>query len=145
MSLNIDQSNPVNKDFENMIDSKDKELFGAFPEWFALENDCRSRTGNDTLPSMQQSDEQLKDVDKLLEKFDMLFSAGTRGFKQTHLTEYIIETVGNPIEKKPYPLPMVKMNWVRDEVEHLLKAGIIQHSMSLWCSPVIVGNQKSLD
>ena len=79
-----------------MIDSEDGELLGAFPEWFALENDCRSRTGNDMLPSMQLSDEQLKGVDKLLEKFDMLFSASTRGFKQTHLTEYIIKTVGNP-------------------------------------------------
>ena len=100
-ALDINQSNPVNKDFENMIDSEDGELFGAFPKWFALENDCRSRTGNDMLPSMQLSDEQVKGVDKLLEKFDTLFSAGTRGFKQTHLTEYIIETVGNPIEKKP--------------------------------------------
>ena len=121
-SLDVDQSNPINKDFENMIDNK--ELFGAFPEWFALENDSRSRTGNDTLPSMQLSDEELKGVDKLLGKFDMLFSADNRGFKQTHLTEYIIETVGNPIGKKPYPLPMVKMNWVHNEVEHLLKAGI---------------------
>ena len=120
------------------------ELFGAFPKWFAWENDLRSRTGNDTLPSMQLSDEQLKGVDKLLEKFDTLFSAGTRGFKQTHLTEYIIETVGNPIEKKPYPLPMVKMNWVHDEVDHLLKAGIIQHSMSPWCSPVIVVDKKQI-
>ena len=125
MSLNVNQSNTVNKDFENMIDSEDGELFGALSKWFALENNCRSRTGKNTLPSMQLSDEQLKGVDKLLEKFDMLFSAGTRGFKQTHLTEYIIETVGNPIEKKPYPLPMVKMNWVHNEVECLLKAGII--------------------
>ena len=74
----------------------------------------------------------------------MLFSAGTRGFKQTHLTDYIIETIGNPTEKKPYPLPMVKMNWVCDEVEHLLKAGIIHHSVSLWCSPVIVVDKKQI-
>ena len=80
---------------------------------------------------MQLNDEQLKGIDNLLGKFETLFSAGTRGFKQTHLTEYIIETIGNPIEKKPYPLPMVKMNWVCDEVEQLLKAGIIHHSVSL--------------
>ena len=143
-SLDVDQSNPVNKDFENMIDNEDRELFGAFPEWFAVENDCRSQSGNDTLLSMQLNDEQLKGVDKLLGKFETLFSAGTRGFKQTHLTEYIIETVGNPIEKKPYPLPMVKMNWVHNEVEHLLKAGIIHHSVSLWCSPVIVVDKKQI-
>ena len=124
-SLYVDWSNPINKDFENMIDSEDGELFGAFPKWFALEDNFRSRTGNDILPSMQLSDEQHKGVSKLLEKFNTLFSVGSQGFKQIHLTEYIIETVGNPIEKKPYPLPMVKMNWVHDEVEHLLKAGII--------------------
>ena len=33
----------INKDFENLINSDDfqnDELFGAFPEWFAHENDC---------------------------------------------------------------------------------------------------------
>ena len=109
-SLDVKQSNPINKDFENMIDNGGGELFGAFPEWFAVENDCRSWSGNYTLPSMQLNDEQLKGVNKLLGKFEMLFSASTRGFKQNHLREYIIETIGNPIEKKPYPLSMVKMN-----------------------------------
>ena len=113
----MDQSNPVNKDFENMIDKEEGELFGAFPEWFAMNDDFRSRTGNDTLHSMQLDEEQSKGVDLLLEKFNTLFSAGTQAFKQTHLTEYVIETVGSPIEKKPFPLPVVKMNWVWDEVE----------------------------
>ena len=40
MSLDIEQSNPINKDFDNMINSDNDELFGAFPEWFAHENDC---------------------------------------------------------------------------------------------------------
>ena len=39
-SLDVEQSNPVNKDFENMINSDDDKLFGAFPEWFTHENDC---------------------------------------------------------------------------------------------------------
>ena len=39
---------------------------------------------------------------------------------------------------------MVKMNWVQDEVEQLLKAGIIPHSISLWCSPVIVVDKKQV-
>ena len=40
-SLGVDQSNLINKDFENMIDSEDREFFGAFPKWFALEDDCQ--------------------------------------------------------------------------------------------------------
>ena len=59
-SLDVDQSNPVNKDLENMIGKEDGELFGAFPEWFALDDDCRSRTGNDMLQSMQLNEEQYK-------------------------------------------------------------------------------------
>ena len=93
---------------------------------------------------MKLSDEQNNGVDKLMEKFSTLFSAGTRGFKQMHLTEYMIETMENPIEKKPYPLPMVKMDWVHDEVECLLNAGIICHSVSPWCSPVIVVDKKQI-
>ena len=144
MSLDVEQSNPINKDFENMINSDDNELFGAFPEWFAHENDCQSRTGINMLSTMQLNVEQADRIENLLSKFDTLFSTGTRGFKQTHLTEYIIKTVGSPVEKKPYPLPMVKMNWVRDEVECLLKAGIIHHSVSPWCSPVIVIDKKQI-
>ena len=127
-----------------MIDSDDGELFRAFPEWFAQEDDCRSRTGNDAVPSMQLSDEWNNGVDKLMKKFSTLFSAGTRGFKQTHLTEYVIETMGNPIEKKPYPLPTVKMDWVCDEVECLLNTGIICHSVSPWCRPVIVVDKTQI-
>ena len=47
---------------------------------------------------------RLTTIENLLSKFSTLFSMGTRGFKQTHLTEYIIETMGSPVEKKPYPL-----------------------------------------
>ena len=93
---------------------------------------------------MQLSDEQNNGVDELMKKFSTLFSAGTRGFKQTHLAEYVIKTVGSPIEKKTYPLPMVKMDWVCDKVEHLLNAGIIHHSVSPWCSPVIVVDKKQI-
>ena len=144
-SLDIDQSNPVNKYFENMIDNEDGELFGAFPEWFAVENDCRSWSGNDTLLSMQLNDEQLKGVDKLFGKFETLFSAGTRGFKQTHLTEYIIETHQEPHREKALSITYGKDELgVHNEVECPLKAGIICHSMSLWCSPVIVVDKEQI-
>ena len=77
-----------------MINSDDDELFGAFPEWFTHENDCRSRTGNNMLSIMKLNVEQADRIENLLSKFGTLFSTGTRGFKQTHLTEYIIKTVG---------------------------------------------------
>ena len=56
-----------------------------------------------TLHSMQLDEEQSKGVDLLLEKFNTLFSAGTQGFKQTHLTEYVIETVGIPLKRNVIP------------------------------------------
>ena len=77
-----------------------------YEHWFLIfkEQSCPVILGLDFLKenrmyaicSMQLSEEQHKGVNKLLEKFDMLFSAGTQGFKQAHLTEYIIENVGIP-------------------------------------------------
>ena len=70
---------------------------------------------------MQLGDEQLEGVDKLLEKFETLFSAGTRGFKQTHLTEYIIEIVVSTwcspvivVDKKQIPGQPKKFRLVLD-------------------------------
>ena len=67
-SLDVEQSNPVNKDFENLINSDDDELFGAFPEWFAQENDCQSRTGNNMLAIKKLNVKQTDRVENLLSK-----------------------------------------------------------------------------
>ena len=43
-----------------------------------------------------------------------------------------------PIAKKPYALPLKHYDWVRDEIDKLLEAGVIRESHSSWSAPIVV-------
>ena len=60
------------------------------------------------------------------------------------LVEMEIDT-GNhpPIASKQYTLPLTHYKWVQREIETLEKAGIIERSISLWASPVVIVPKKS--
>ena len=43
-----------------------------------------------------------------------------------------------PIAKKPYALALKHYDWVRDEIDKLLEAGVIRESHSSWSAPTVV-------
>ena len=44
-----------------------------------------------------------------------------------------------PVSQKPYPITMMNHHqWVKDEIEKLLTAKVIQGSRSSWLAPIIV-------
>ena len=43
-----------------------------------------------------------------------------------------------PESQKPYPIAMKHYQWVKDEMEKLLTAKVIQGSQSSWTAPIIV-------
>ena len=43
-----------------------------------------------------------------------------------------------PIAKKPYALALKHYDWVRDEIDKLLEAGIIRESHSSWSASIVV-------
>ena len=43
-----------------------------------------------------------------------------------------------PRAEKPYALALKHYDWVRDEIDKLLKAGVIQESHSSWSVPIVV-------
>ena len=47
-----------------------------------------------------------------------------------------------PLAQSPYTLPLKHYDWVRNEIETLEKAGVIERSLSQWASPVIVVLKK---
>ena len=57
----------------------------------------------------------------------------------TPLTKMTIDT-GNsePVSQKPYPIAVKHYQWVKDEIEKLLTAEVIQGSQSSWSAPIIV-------
>ena len=44
----------------------------------------------------------------------------------------------DPISQKPYPIAMKHYNWVKEEIDKLLEAGVIRNSHSSWLASIIV-------
>ena len=83
--------------------------------------------------------------DELCQKFEDIISKNSGDIGKTMLVEMEIDT-GNhppPIASKPYTLPLKHYEWVQREIETLEKAGIIERSISLWASPVVIVPKKS--
>ena len=78
--------------------------------------------------------EQLREV---LKEFSDFF---TDVPGQTHLIEHDIQlTSTDPIRKRPYPVPQSMRETMREEVDRMIKAGIIEPSSSPYCSPSVIG------
>ena len=60
-----------------------------------------------------------------------------------HLGEMKINTDPNlpPMASKPYPL-LLKHIFLKEEIENLLEAGLIERSMSPYVTPIIVASRK---
>ena len=84
-------------------------------------------------PSVQNS------LTSLLEEYNSQFAQDETSIGTTSLTSMSIDT-GNadPVSQKPYPIAMKHYDWVKNEIEKLLTAKVIQSSCSSWSAPIIV-------
>ena len=90
------------------------------------------------------TDETRKTFEDICNKHQEAFSKNNKDKGITQLIEMEIDT-GNsvPLAQCPYTLPVKHYDWVRNEIETLEKAGVIEKSLSPWASPVIVVPKKS--
>ena len=57
----------------------------------------------------------------------------------TPLIKMSIDTCDHlPIAKKPYTLAIKQHEWVKEEIDKLLEAGVIRESHSSWSAPIVV-------
>ena len=72
------------------------------------------------------------------------FSKNNKDLGRTTLIEMKIDTRDSlPVAQNPYTLPLKHHEWVHKEIETLEKAGVIERSLLLWASPVIMVPKKS--
>ena len=84
-------------------------------------------------PTIQQQ------LDNLLRTFQDQFAKDEMTIGTTPLTQMSIDTGdSNPVSQKPYPVAMKHYNWVKEEIDKLLEAGVIRNSHSSWSAPIIV-------
>ena len=90
------------------------------------------------------SDDTKKKFDDLCEEKSEAFSKNNCDIGRTKLLEMEIDTGDHiPVAQSPYTLPLKHYDWVRNKIETLEKAGVIERSLSPWASPVIVVPKKS--
>ena len=90
------------------------------------------------------TEETRKTFEEICDKHEEAFSKNNKDIGRTQLIEMEIDTGSSvPLAQSPYTLPLKHYDWVRNEIETLEKAGVIERSLSPWASPVIVVPKKS--
>ena len=91
-------------------------------------------------PSKYQLDSTIQQqLDNLLGTFKDQFAKDVSTIGNTLLTQMSIDTGdSDPVSQKPYPVAMKHYNWVKEEIDKLLEAGVIRNSHSSWLAPIIV-------
>ena len=81
----------------------------------------------------------IQDLERLLEENHDAFAEDERQIGATPVIKMPINTGHHlPIAKKPYALDMKHYDWVRDEIDKLLKASVITESHSSWSAQIVV-------
>ena len=81
--------------------------------------------------------------DDLLDRYKDSFAVDERDLGVTDQVTFDIDTGdAEPIDQKPYPVPHRHYDWLNQEINKLLQAGIIMESNSKWASPCIVVSKK---
>ena len=84
-------------------------------------------------PTIQQQ------LDFLLRTFKDQFVKDKTTIGTTPLTQMSIDMGdSDPISQKPYPVALKHYQWVKEEINKLLEAGVIRNSHSSWSAPIIV-------
>ena len=92
-----------------------------------------------TPPKYQLDSTTQQQLDFLLRTFKDQFAKDKTTIGTTPLTQMSIDMGdSDPISQKPYPITMKHYQWVKEEIDKLLEAGVIRNSHSSWLAPIIV-------
>ena len=92
------------------------------------------------MPPKYQLDSTIQQqLDFLLRTFKDQFAKDETTISTSPLTQMLIDMGDSgSISQKPYPVAMKHYQWVKEEIDKLLEAGIIRNSHSSWSAPIIV-------
>ena len=105
------------------------------------------KQGSSPIDSVQFGDNlspsELSQAKELVKKYEQLFTGDSKKPKQTHLVNHQIITDGAlPVKSKYRRIPVAWEKEVEDQVQEMLKNGIIRPSSSPWNSPIILVKKK---
>ena len=89
-------------------------------------------------------EEQKRKFQEFMERYQNLFIWDNDSFGRTSVVTHRIDTgTANPIKQRFYRTSYQNQTFIKEEVQRLLKAGLIVPSSSQWTSPVVVVEKKN--
>ena len=102
--------------------------------------DSRTKNYNDVVVNPVLSPQQHSQLVDLLQKYSDIF---TDVRKVTNLLHHSIPlTTTDPIRSRPYPVPLSMRGIVKDEVDKMLRLGVIEPSTASYASPIVLVKKK---
>lgn len=93
--------------------------------------------------SVHLSDLEKQGLHNLLFKYQSAFSKNPEDIGRTDMVQHTINTgTSQPIRQPPRRLPLGKRQVEKEEIDKMLKRGIIEPSNSAWSSPVVLITKK---
>src|SRR6266498_984171 len=88
--------------------------------------------------------EEQHQLNELLKEFEDIISTDENPrLERTGIIKHEIKVIENPIKSRPYPVKDNKREkWIKEEIERMLKDGIIKKSKSPWTLPVVLVSKK---
>src|SRR6266542_4977373 len=88
--------------------------------------------------------EEQHQLNELLKEFEDIISTNENPrLERTEIIKHEIKVTENPIKSRPYPVKDNKREkWMKEEIDRMLKEGIIKKSKSPWASPVVLVLKK---
>ena len=97
---------------------------------------------NFDLEESHLNEKQQKELKSLLCSFKDIFSGTGDPLGRTNVVKHAIKTQGPPIRQPMRRLPIVMKDVVNQEVEGMLKQGVIRPSNSPWSSPIVLARKQ---
>ena len=89
------------------------------------------------------SSEMKRKLDTIINEYSDIFSKDQYDIGLSTHPPVEIPTEGPPCISAPYTIPLKFRPWADNTINKLLEAGMIQCTMSIWASPVIIIPKKS--
>ncbi|UYV80241.1 K02A2.6-like [Cordylochernes scorpioides] len=129
--------NPPKTTDELLVVCKKMDYFEKYRERVEKSRNLYNGPRNSRPQQQSRGKEQLKQV---LEKYADLFSSG---LGRSNLAKHRIDTEGaKPIKHKPYRVSAKEQEIIKEQIDEMLRDGIIRPSSSPWSFPVILVKKR---
>lgn len=90
------------------------------------------------------TEEEVREVHEFISKWKVVFAQDSEDLGKTDLMKHRIDLVDEvPVKEKARRIPPTLIDELKEHIEMLLKAGIIEESVSPWSSPIVIVRKRS--